>query len=180
MVVLKVRVRAHAADNLGLALALVDLVQDPANPQQLSLPPGRRTAAMAGFDWPRGYANPVKRWTESGFGGTPVRNELGGTDLVQIGGAQNTFGIPGPCLGPHQDRCVGQDVVVDPGVAQGPAGEVLATITFPAPAVSGTYAFHLENPLANTLTAIQAPPAVSGVREAATAVPAPTVTFAVP
>ena len=178
-VILRVRVRANSSDNLGLALALVDIVQDASNPQQINLPSGRRDQGMASFDWPRGYANPRKRFNESGFGGMPIRNELGGFDLVQIGGAQNTFGQPGPCLGPNQDICIGQDVVVDPGIGHGSTGQLLAAVRFNAPTTPGTYTFRLANPIANTLVDIQAPPAASTVRSASTQLTASTVTFTV-
>lgn len=179
-VVLKLRVRVDPNDNLGLALALVDLVQDPGNPQQVSLPPGRPLVVMSGFDWPNGFANPRKSFSASGFGGTQIRNELGGFDLVQIGGGQNTFGVPGPCLGPDQDICIGQDVVVDPGVGQTSFGQVLATVQFNAPSTPGTYTFHIENAIANTLAVVNAPPMPSVVNNAQTQItPSSSVTFVV-
>ena len=178
-VLLRIRVGANATDNQGLALALVDLVQDPANPQQVSLPAGRRDAGMAGFDWPDGYVNPRRSFSTSGFGGTPMRNALGGFDLIQMGGAQNTFGQVGPCLGPDQDICIGQDVVVDPGVGHGPNGQLLGVVRFNAPTTPGTYSFHIENAVANTLIEINRPPAASAVRNAQVQVNASTVTFVV-
>jgi hypothetical protein len=82
-------------DNLGLALISVDLVQDAGAPATVDLLPATPDAALADFDRPRGLCNPG---SPSGFGGTPA-GPPGGQNLLQIGGAQNTFGVAGAGIG---------------------------------------------------------------------------------
>lgn len=78
----------------------------------------------------------------SGYGGTQV-GPFGEQDLLQIGGAQNTFGVSG--------GSIGQDIVVETGVGQGAGGEIIATGFFEAPCTPGAYTFSLENGVAYLL-----------------------------
>lgn len=156
-------------DNLGLALISVDLVQDPANPELLNLSRGDAAfGAMRQFDWPKGFTNPGDPLAVpmvSGFGGTPTGLN-GKRNLTQIGGAQNTFGVPGPCLGAAGEICTGQDILPEIGVGQLPEGVLVARGSFRAPVTPGTYRFSLEKPRANTLDVVNAPPQASVVQRA--------------
>lgn len=159
-------ISARVEGSQGLSLFSVDLVGDPTNPGPVDLEPGRpATAEAERFDWPAGLANPGPAPGVSAFGGTQVGPD-GGHDLVQIGGAQNTFGVVGPCFGVTSPYCVGQEVFVLGGVAIAPAGADLVTGAFRAPAIPGTYRVSLARPLANTLLGIAAPPAASPVGRA--------------
>jgi len=149
-------------ENNGLALISMDLVQDPTNPELFNLPPGDSApAGVEGFDRPRGLTNPVQEnpWG-SGYGGTPV-GVAGRRDLAQIGGSQNTFGVRGPCLGPNNDICMGRDPNIYEGICQAPAGRLIATGSFNAPATNGTYTFFIDSAIANTLDIV--PPHPLGV-----------------
>ena len=83
-------------DNMGLALVSVDLVQDLYNPIPVELTPAEAVPPeMLGFDRPAGISNP-----DNGYIGTQVDLWFGAKDVVQIGGAQNTFGgLPDPPVG---------------------------------------------------------------------------------
>ncbi|MHC4416825.1 MAG: dockerin type I domain-containing protein [Planctomycetota bacterium] len=139
---------ASAGNNEGLAMAGVDLVQSPDNPQPIEIPPGLRPAAMEDFDRPRGISNPGPDGSGSGYGGTSVGPQ-GARNLRQIGGAQNTFGVT---MG-----SIGTDIDVDLGVAQGPDGQVIAAGAFPAPLQPGVYSLSLENAMANVLVDVSEP-----------------------
>jgi len=153
-------------DNLGLALISVDIGQSPDNPELFDLPRGTGISpVMRAFDRPRGFANPGVIPEESGYRGTPV-GKLGERNLAQIGGAQNTFGVTGPCLGPNGEICTGQDVVVTPGVGQSAEGQLIALGSFLAPATPGSYDFQITSAVATTLHEIATPPAPSVVRRA--------------
>jgi hypothetical protein len=151
-----ITVTVSTGDNYGLALAAVDLVQSPGNPELLDLIPGAAPADMQDFDDPNGITNPDPGSVGSGYGGTPV-GAAGAKDLRQVGGAQNTFGVPGDVAG--------LDYNVRPGVGQSGA-QVLATGSFEAPATYGDYTFSLENAIANTLVEINSPPDFSPVSAA--------------
>jgi hypothetical protein len=151
-----ITVSVSTADNLGLALAAVDLVQDAANPALFDLPAGGAPLNMADFDRPDGISNPGPGGVGSAYGGTPV-GATGAKNLRQIGGAQNTFGVPG--------NGIGLDYDVRAGVGQGSA-QILATGSFFAPSEPGDYALLLENAIANTLDAISTPPDFSPVSAA--------------
>lgn len=151
-----ITVTVSSGDNYGLALAAVDLVQSPGNPELFDLTPGAAPADMQDFDDPNGITNPDPGGFGSGYGGTPV-GPTGAEDLCQIGGAQNTFGVPGDVAG--------LDYNVRPGVGQGGA-QILATGSFEAPATHGDYTFSLENAIANTLVEINSPPDFSPVSAA--------------
>jgi hypothetical protein len=142
-----------AGDNLGLALAAVDLVQDPANPALFDLPVGTCPTGMEDFDRPGGISNPGPGGVGSAYGGTPL-GPAGAKNLRQIGGAMNTFAVPGDGIGLDYD--------VRGGVGQG-APQILAAGSFAAPSTLGLYAFHLENAIANTLDEINSPPDFSPV-----------------
>jgi len=143
-IVWTIRANVSANDNEGLAGLLVDLTQSPANPALFDIPAAVGTpAGMDGFASPAGITNPA------GYGGAPLGSP-GAQDRAQIGGMQNTFGEPGV------ER--GLDVDVDGGVGQGPAGQIIASGAFAAPATLGAYSFSLAAPIANTLDAVHAAP----------------------
>jgi hypothetical protein len=148
-----ITVAVSTADNLGLALAAVNLVQDGGNPAFFELPPGDAPLDMTDFDRPDGISNPGPGGVGSAYGGTPM-GATGHKDLIQIGGAQNTFGVAA--------NCIGLDYTVRGGVGQS-APQILATGSFLAPATPGSYAFHLQNPIANTLDDIGTPPNFSPI-----------------
>jgi hypothetical protein len=137
--------------NLGLALFSVDLRQDVANPEMFDLSPGDGAPqAMAAFDRPLGFTNPAADPYGSGYGGLSRRLNGSHRELLQIGGSQNTFGIPGPCFGPDADICHGQATEVVPLVARrGPT--TVATGSFTLPATPGLYTFYLDGARANVL-----------------------------
>jgi hypothetical protein len=159
--------QVSAGDNSGLAMFSVDLVQDVGNPEFFDLPPGERApSGMDGFDRPGGLTNPSGDPWGSGYGGTPV-GEKGRRNLAQIGGAQNTFGVPAPLLGPNADVRLGQDIDLDSGVGQSVGGLVVAEGSFIAPGTAGEYTFSIEGVLAATLDKVNVPPAWSPVTRAA-------------
>ena len=166
----RIRCYVSTGDNLGLALISVDLVQEKTNPELFDIPAGAAvTTAMRAFDRPDGFTNPPEDPTGnpegSGYGGSRI-GEIGSKDLLQIGGAQNTFGRIGPCFGPNNDVCMGQDIAPDTGVGQGLGGETVAFGTLAAPSTPGTYVFRIQNALANTLEAVNAAPAASVTQSA--------------
>lgn len=139
----------------GLAAISADLVQSPANPRLFNIPPATAVpAAMAGFSRPQGVCNPVPGGSASAYGGTPL-GPTNAMNLVQIGGAQNTFGVPG--MG------IGLDTTVDTGIGQASGGQVVASGVFYAPAAAGSYSFSIENALANLLVTVRPAPDFSSV-----------------
>lgn len=143
--------------NAGLALIVVDLVQSASNPAKLDIPPASGVPpAMEAFSRPLGICNPGEDGLASGYVGV-LRGEPGARDLRQIGGAQNTSGAAGSAIGTNVDVAagVGQDVPV-----------LLASGSFPAPSAPGGYTFLLENPLANVIDEVRAPPSPSPVSPA--------------
>jgi hypothetical protein len=134
-------------DNSGLALISTALTQDDvANPSLFDIPPATSIGPqMAVFDRPAGISNPGP--SGSAFGGTPSGTP-GAQFLVQIGGAQNTFGMPGV-------EC-GLETTVTPGIGQsGPV--IVASGSFPAPTVAGGYTFRLAAGLATVLNVMPPP-----------------------
>lgn len=166
----QITVEVSIGDNLGLALASVDLNQSAGNPATFDLPAADAApVALVGFDRPAGITNPSPDGISSGFSGTPI-GTAGAKNLVQIGGAQNTFGEPGASFG--------IDVDVDQGIGQG-GPQVLATGSFPAPSTPGDYTIELANAIANVLTDVNVPPAYSPVAAADIAYGAQSFTFSV-
>jgi len=143
-----------STENLGLALLTVDLVQDRANPALLNLTPGQRPPELDNFDRPAGISNAGPGGVGSGFGGTPLGPD-GQRNLAQIGGAQNTFGVPGTGLGESVDP--------DAGIGQGPLPQIIAAGSIIAPSATGVYRFRLTNADVNVLASIATPPAHSTV-----------------
>lgn len=144
--------KASAGDNMGFACVSVDLVQDLYNADSTVL---RRADAvpteMAGFDRPAGISNPV-----GGYLGTQRGGYFGAVDIVQIGGAQNTFGAPPTTQPPLSD--FGLDVDVDANVGQTTGGQIVASGSFTPPMALGTYRFSIESPIVNTLDYVNAAP----------------------
>ncbi len=150
-----------SGDNAGLALLVVDLVQDAANPATLDIPPaGSVPAAMIKFSRPQGIANPGESDPTTGYIGVQ-RGTAGARNLVQIGGGQNVFGVAQP-----PGTGIAENAVVSGGIGQ--SGSVtLASGSFAAPSDCGSYVFSLENIYANTLDSVSTPPNFSPVSEAA-------------
>jgi hypothetical protein len=149
-----------SGDNGGLAMFAVDLVQSPANPALLDIPPAQSVpSGMACFDRTTGISDPVPPGKVSGYCGTPV-GAAGQRNLLQIGGAQNVFGAGFGGMG--------SDVSVDPGIGQAPQGQMIASGVFTAPSTPGSYSFSIQNAIANTLSVINPPPQWSVIGPAAT------------
>lgn len=160
-------------DNAGLALLTIDLIQAPPNPATLDIPPaGAVPVAMTNFSRPAGISNPGESNPTTGYIGVQ-RGTTGQKNLKQIGGAQNTCGQALTTGGG-----VGVNATVVGGVGQ--SGSVnLASGSFAAPSVDGTYGFQLENGIANVLTAVNAPPQFSPVVSAGVTLAAPSFSFTV-
>lgn len=159
-----------AGDNAGLAMFAVNLSQGASNPVKFDLPQAATPPAMSGFDAPAGFTNPGPGGSGTGYGGTPI-GMAGQKDLVQIGGAQNTFGVPAGTLG--------QDVNVDSAIGQLPGGEVVASGTLAIPSTPGTYTFSISNAIANTLTTVNAAPTASVTGAATASIAQSTISFTV-
>jgi hypothetical protein len=151
-----IKVVVSTGDNVGLAAVVADVVQDPNNPERFDIPPADPNsldATMLQFSRPAGLSNPGETDPTSGYTGVQ-RGEMGMKDLLQVGGAQNTFGQAGTLMG--------HDFNVASGVGQSGA-QIVASGSFPAPATSGTYVFRLANVMANVLESVATPPAHSPV-----------------
>lgn len=160
-------------DNGGAAMICVDLIQTPANPALFDLPPATGIPPeMANFNRPAGICNPGEGGLPSGFGGVR-RGPAGARNLIQIGGAQNTFGQPFP-----QGSGVGENANVIPAIGQS-GSQTLATGSFPAPSACGTYSFSLVNPVANVITTHNNPPAITQVARASSSLAPDTISFTV-
>ncbi len=143
-----IEVSVSGGDNEGLALVLVDLLQDAANPERVDLTPALVPVAMTNFSRPEGVSNPGPGGVGSGYGGTPS-GAVGERDLLQIGGAQNTFGVSGSGMG----------TVVDVTAAVGQSGPVLvAQGSFVAPTAAGDYSYHLVEGVVNVLSVLGTAP----------------------
>ncbi|QOJ14797.1 MAG: hypothetical protein HRU75_09160 [Planctomycetia bacterium] len=162
-----------SGDNAGLALLAVDLAQDGANPATLDIPPADNVPiAMLNFSRPQGISNPGEQNPVTGYVGVQ-RGTPGGRNLVEIGGAQNTFG---QALAPGAG--IAESATLDGGIGQsGPA--TLATGSFAAPATAGSYTFRLQNAIANTLDSIATLPNHSPVSSATIAFAPQTISFTV-
>jgi hypothetical protein len=167
-----IKVTVSTGDNLGLAAIACDLVQDSGNPEKIDIPPGDPNsvdATMQQFSRPAGISNPGETYPASGYTGVQ-RGGVGFKDVVQIGGAQNTFGEAGSTMG--------QDYTVQQGIGQsGP--QVIASGKFDAPATEGGYTFRLDNVLANVLVTVGTPPEHSTVVPATTDASGAEFTFTV-
>ncbi len=166
-----IRVSVSTGDNAGLALFACDLVPDPSNPA-FDIPPGNAASIptiMQGFDRPRGVTNPGEGGAASGYIGVQ-RGTTGHKSLVQIGGAQNTFGQ------------AGTGFAIDPNVTGGigqPGPQLVLSGSFAAPSTAGVYRFSPANAVANTLVTVNVPPNFSPVEHATTNVTGATITFTV-
>ncbi|MFN0060108.1 MAG: hypothetical protein ACKVX7_16745 [Planctomycetota bacterium] len=159
-----------SGDNFGLALVLVDLVQDPGNPSTMDLPPASGVPpAMELFSRPLGFSNPGPGGVGTGYVGL-ARGAPGALNLVQIGGAINTFGVAG--------AGIGLSTTVPVGVGQG-APVVIAEGVLFAPLTPGNYALQLQNATASTLHAVAAAPQHSDVRAAQVDLAAGSIAFLV-
>jgi hypothetical protein len=160
-------------DNEGLALLSCDLVQNPDNPAFLEIPPADGVPVeMTNFSRPDGICNPGETDPVTGYIGVQ-RGAAGAMDLIQIGGAQNTFGEAMP---PGTGIAENADVIA--GVGQG-GPMLLAAGTFAAPSACGAYSFELADALANVLVERNEPPAFSPVTEAAVDAAAGSISFMV-
>jgi hypothetical protein len=160
-------------DNEGLALLAVDLLQGAENPALLDLPPADGVPAeMANFSRPDGICNPGETDPVTGYIGAQ-RGPAGAMNLIQIGGAQNTFGEAMP-----PGSGVGESADVIGGVGQG-TPLVLASGTFEAPGACGTYTYSLASAVANVLEELNPPPAFSPVIEATTDLTAGSISFVI-
>ncbi|MBI5863165.1 MAG: hypothetical protein HZB38_01365, partial [Planctomycetes bacterium] len=162
-----------AGNNQGLALLVTDLAQDGANPSFFDIPiAGSVPGGMSNFARPAGITNPGDGSPVLGYRGVQ-RGTAGQKNLLQVGGAQNTFGQARPA-----GSGVGENANVVAGVGQS-GTTTLATGSFTAPSTAGTYTFSLANATANVLTQVNAPPNYSPVAAAAMNVAAPSISFTV-
>jgi hypothetical protein len=155
-----IKVSVSTGDNAGLALIGCDLGQAVANPAKFDIPPGNAAsipAAMVNFNRSAGITNPGEGGAASGYIGVQ-RGTAGEMNLVQIGGAQNTFGTA-----MAGGSGIGENANVVGGIGQSGAPQLVLSGSFTAPATLGTYTFRLENGVANVLTAVNSPPAFSPV-----------------
>lgn len=153
-------ITAHvsAKDNMGLAGISVDFMQDLFNPAAVIIEPAEAVPPeMIGFDRPAGISNPG-----AGYVGTRVGSYFGAKNLVQIGGAQNTFGGPPEPPVPG----IGEDWQVEPNIGQLRAGQVIASGSFAGPSAFGVYTFSIDSPVATTLDYVNEPPKWSPVSTA--------------
>jgi hypothetical protein len=168
-----IKVSVSTGDNVGLALFACDLTQDAANPEKFDLPYGNAAsipAALAKFNRPLGITNPGEAGNPSGYVGVQ-RGTAGAKNLVQIGGAQNTFGTA-----MASGSGIAENAVVTGGVGQS-GQQIVLSGSFTAPATTGAYTFRLENALANVLTSVATPPAYSPVTAATVNVAGASFTF---
>ena len=151
----QIAVTVSGGDNAGLAGVITDLVQAAGNPEALDIPPAASVPpAMSNFSRPDGISNPGESNPTTGYTGLQ-RGVSGSFDLVQIGGAQNSFGVAQP-----GGTGIAENATVVGAVGQS-GSVVIASGSFTAPTTEGTYAFSLGNPQANVFTSIATPPAIS-------------------
>ena len=167
-----IKVSVSTGDNLGLALITCDLVQDPNNPAKFDLPAGNAAsipALLQGFNRPRGITNPGEGGAASGYIGVQ-RGTAGQKNLIQIGGAQNTFGQ------------AGANFATDPNVVGGigqSGPQLVLSGQFSAPATNGTYKFSLASAVVNVLDTIGTLPNFSRASRATVNLDGASFTFAV-
>jgi len=167
-----ITVSVSSGDNAGLAAFACDLVQDAGNPAFLNIPagdPNSIDATMMNFSRPAGISNPGETYPTSGYTGV-LRGNPGHRNLIQIGGAQNTFGQAGTTMGTNPNA--------SGGVGQG-SPQVVVSGSFAAPAASGVYTFRVDNAMANVLDALNAAPAFSPVSTATVDASSAVITFSV-
>lgn len=159
------RFQVSQGDNSGLALIAVDLVQSAENPDVVEvLADPNMPLALRALSAPEGISN-VGPAGNSRFRGTRVPVGCG-SNLLQIGGAQNTTGWVGFALGTSTN--------VETGIGQDPnsnVGELLMSGTIVAPATRGTYVVSLRDPIANVLDTDQPTPTRWHVSKAQVFVP---------
>jgi hypothetical protein len=148
-----VAIASVSRNNFGLAAISLDLAQSDENPAPIDFPRATVPESMRAFDRPLGFSNPGDSLVDSGYGGTPTLSEAGRPRLVQIGGALNTFGMRGPCLGRGEDHCLGQQTEILTGVGHGREGQVIARGSFVAPEEQGLYTIFVESGRALVLRA---------------------------
>lgn len=162
-----------AGNNQGLALLVVDLAQDADNPALFDIPiAGSVPAGMTNFARPAGITNPGDGNALLGYRGV-ARGTSGQKNLLQIGGAQNTFGQARP-----SGTGVAESATVVSGVGQS-GSTLLASGSFAAPSTAGTYSFNLENAVANVISQLHSPPQITTVAAATTSLAAPSISFTV-
>jgi hypothetical protein len=159
-----------SGDNLGLAGVVLDLIQAPANPRLIEIAQADAVpSGMENFSVPAGISNFGEAGAPTGYVGVQ-RGVPGGKNLIQIGGSQNTLGVPGVAIGTN--------VNVISGVGQiGP--QVIASGSFAAPSAPGVYAYSLTNAVANVIDQINSPPGFSSVSAATVNISAGTIQFGV-
>ncbi len=150
-----ISVTVPAGGNAGLAAVSIDLTQASGNPAFIDLPPaGDVPAGMENFSRPLGVSNPGENGAATGYIGVQRSpTGQGYKDLVQVGGAQNTFGSTLP-----SESGVAQTAMVVSGVGQGASPQIIASGSFQAPGTAGTYTLQLENAVANVLGNVSPPP----------------------
>ena len=165
------QITATLDSGLGLALVGVDLVQDAGNPATFDIPyADSAPAAMTNFARPAGITNPPEG-SSTGYEGSQ-RGTAGAMNLIQIGGAQNSFG---EAMAGGTGVAENATVVGNVGIG----GQVIATGTIVAPATEGDYTISLAAGFANVFTAINTPPAYSPVAAATAAYGTQSVMFTV-
>ena len=151
-----IKVSVSTTDNAGLALLSVDLAQDAGNPEKFNIPLATAVpVGMGNFSRPAGITNPPESDPVTGYTGMQ-RGASGALNLVQIGGAQNTFG---QALPPEAGMAQSVNVMA----AVGHTTQIVAAGSFLAPSTSGTYVFRLQRAVANVLEEVQPAPAISPV-----------------
>lgn len=161
------------SSNQGLAAIVCDLIQDGANPAFLDIPAADGVpAAMSNFATPAGISNPPENQALTGYIGV-LRGPPGRRDLRQIGGAQNTFGVPRP-----PGSGIGESAYVVAAVGQS-APQQLASGSFAAPMTCGTYVFRLSGVSANVLVQRRDPPLPSRSTPAPVSMNPASITFVI-
>jgi hypothetical protein len=171
-----VKVGVSTGDNVGLALLACDLVQSASNPAKFDIPFGSAASipgTMTNFNRPAGITNPGEGANPSGYVGVQ-RGTAGQMNLVQLGGAQNTFGT---AMSPGSG--IGESAAVLSGIGQGGSPQLVLSGSFVAPATEGSYTFSLQNGVANVLAGVGTPPAFSPVSSATVNLAGASFTFTV-